>query len=121
MSNDPRQHPEHIQRARELRAERPEVEGLLWSKLRGNQTGFKFRRQHPIGNFIADFACLSEKLVIELDGQSHDGRHEYDAEREEVLKRNGWRVLRFWNVDVMKNLDDVVSEIIRFLTDNPLT
>jgi len=121
MNHDPQQHPDHVHRARALRSDRPEVEGLLWSKLRSNQTGFKFRGQHPIGNYIADFACLSEKLVIELDGQSHDGRHEYDAEREEVLKRSGWRILRFPNMDVMKSLDEVVSEILRFLTHNPLT
>jgi len=94
---------------------------VLWTKLRGSQTGFKFRRQHPIGTYIVDFACVAKRLVVEIDGQSHDGRSAEDIERENTLNSNGWRVIRFVDDDVLRHLDNVVAEIQRVLTLDALT
>jgi len=105
-----------IKRARELRTERPEVEAILWSRLRAKQLRVKFRRQHPIGPFITDFACVEKKLIVELDGQSHDGRHAEDETRTAHLRSLDWRVVRYWNMDVIDHLDDVVADIRRNLT-----
>jgi very-short-patch-repair endonuclease len=79
--------------------------------------GLRFRRQHPIGPFIADFACLKEKLVIEVDGPSHgtDEGKAYDARRTHFFKRNGWREMRVSNMDVYENLEGALSHIAREL------
>ena len=79
------------------------AEWLLWLALKGCKLdGLRFRRQHPIGDYIADFACLSEKLVVELDGATHDSpaAQAYDARRDAYLEGQGWRVLRLDNDDV---------------------
>lgn len=95
-----------IERARRLRRDATPAEKKLWSVLRGSGLGgFKFRRQQRIGPFIADFACQSARLVIEIDGDSHASQIDYDARRTEFLKREGYRVLRFANGDVMENLE----------------
>ena len=107
--------PKLIRRARELRQDRPEAEALLWSRLRAQQLGHKFRRQHPIGPFIADFACVPAMLVIEIDGKSHRDRQAEDEERTKSLDRLGWRVVRYTNLDVLNKLDAVVSDIARNL------
>ena len=99
-------------RARELRAGMTRAEVLLWQKLRGDQMlGLRFRRQEPIGNFIADFFCAAARLVVELDGDSHDGRADYDATRDEILAAEGYRTLRFRNEDVFRNLSGVLETI----------
>jgi len=121
LENNRKQHPPEIHRARELRERHPKTEVMLWSKLRGNQTGFKFRRQHPIGTYIVDYACIAKRLVIEIDGQSHENRSAEDLERENTLRLNGWRVIRFVDDDVLRHLDDVVAEIQRVLTLDALT
>ena len=72
----------------------------------------KFRRQHPVGPFVADFYCHDHKLVIELDGDSHEGRAEYDARRTEYLKAQGVRVVRFGNDDVIQDMDAVLTAIL---------
>ncbi|MFN4185767.1 MAG: endonuclease domain-containing protein [Hyphomonas sp.] len=103
-----------IKRARRLRREGTLPERLLWSKLRGGQlAGLKFRRQHPVGPFIADFACFELKLLVELDGHTHgtDSQIRRDASRTAYLSREGWHVVRFWNVDVMDSLDGVLQQI----------
>lgn len=84
---------------------------LLWYKLKNKSLGQKFRRQHSIGNFIADFYCPVKKLVIELDGSQHLDNEEYDKERTEYFESLGIRVIRFWNGDVNKNLDGVLMKI----------
>jgi len=90
-----------------------DVERILWRALRGKQLERnRFRRQHPIGQFIADFACIEQKLVIELDGGQHQEQLAYDEQRTVLLQAQGWRVLRFWNNDVLNNLDGVLSTIV---------
>ncbi|MEM7477975.1 MAG: DUF559 domain-containing protein, partial [Planctomycetota bacterium] len=89
-----------IETAKELRKSETKAESLLWELLRGKQPcGLKFPRQHPIDPYFADFACLSRKIVIELDGGYHDQTDEHDVKRQKRLQASGWRVLRFSNED----------------------
>jgi very-short-patch-repair endonuclease len=109
-----------IARARRLRRDATPAEKRLWSSLRGsNLGGTKFRRQQRLGPFIADFACQSARLVIEVDGDSHAEQIDYDARRTEFLVREGYRVLRFSNRDVMSNLEGVCRAIELALSGNP--
>ena len=97
--------------ARQLRREMTDAEQRLWYHLRNRALmGFKFRRQHPVGPYVVDFACLEVGLVVELDGGQHacDPR---DAPREAFLEARGFRVLRFWNNDVLQQAEDVLSAI----------
>lgn len=88
--------------------------------LKGKQMeGCRFRRQHPIGNYIADFACLEKKLIIELDGGQHQEQTDYDKARSEYLNAQGWQVLRFWNSDVMENFCGVLEVIAERLKSTP--
>ena len=104
------------ERARTLRREQTEAEHKLWQRLRGGQLdGAKFRRQHPIGRFIADFCCLERGLVVELDGAQHAQRAEQDRERTAFLEGAGYRVLRFWNGDVLRRQEAVLKVIARVL------
>jgi very-short-patch-repair endonuclease len=97
-------------RAGELRQNQTEAEAKLWSRLRAHRmAGVQFRRQHAIGNYIVDFCSPRRKLVIELDGSQHLDQAEYDSERTKFLEAKGYRVLRFWNNDVMKNIDKVLT------------
>jgi very-short-patch-repair endonuclease len=100
--------------ARKLRNDMPEAERRLWSRLRLKQLGgFRFRRQHTIGPFIADFACVEAMLVVELDGAQH-GREDAparDAARDKFIEEKGYLVLRFWNEAVVRRMDDVLNEI----------
>ncbi len=98
--------------ARTLRSGMTDTERKLWSGLRGEQMGVKFRRQHPLVNYIADFACLSPKLVVELDGSQHLVRQDYDAVRDAFLQRSGFDVLRFPSNDVFINFEGVL-EVVR--------
>jgi crossover junction endodeoxyribonuclease RuvC len=98
-------------RAREMRANQTNTEKLLWSKLRRKNINTRFRRQYPLYGFIVDFCCIEHRLVIELDGDSHAETVGYDAWRTEKLKERGYRVLRFFNDEVQKNLDGVVEAI----------
>lgn len=103
-------------RARTLRKNPTDVENKLWSYLRHRQIeGHKFRRQQPIGKYIVDFACMEEKLIIELDGGQHNERIDYDAERTVWLKSEGYQVIRFWNDEALKNIEIVMDEIYRAL------
>jgi very-short-patch-repair endonuclease len=103
--------PEKTARARSLRRAMTKAEWRLWYYMRGAGLGVSFRRQHPIGPYFADFYCAPLKLVIELDGGQHAQREDYDAARTAYLNRSGIQVLRFWNNDVMENLDGVCREI----------
>jgi very-short-patch-repair endonuclease len=99
-------------RARRLREYQTDVEGKLWSRLRDGQlSGVKFRRQHPIGPFIVDFCCLKKGLIVELDGGQHASRNSADERRTEFLEGLGYRVLRFWDNDVLGNFDGVLERI----------
>lgn len=109
-------HPDITQSARNLRQHMSGAEGRLWYLLRRKQLdGFHFRRQQPIGSFIVDFVCLKERLIIELDGGSHTETQGYDEVRTAWLKAKGYRVLRFWNNDVMGNQEGVVEMIFEAL------
>ncbi len=98
--------------AKELRSNLTNAETILWSRLRRHPT-FEFRRQHPIGSFVADFACVAVRLVIEIDGETHstEAQREYDEARTSFLKRQNWRVIRVWNDDVYKSLHEVLDLI----------
>ncbi|MEG3089470.1 endonuclease domain-containing protein [Sphingomonas sp. PB4P5] len=96
--------------AARLRRERTEVEDRFWQAVRNRQLdGFKFRFQHSIGPFVADFACLEAMLIVELDGGQHSA--EADARRTAYLERAGFEVLRFWNSDVIENLEGVAQVV----------
>ena len=102
--------------ARHLRKNPTDAEIRLWHQLRRRQLrGFRFRRQVPLGRYVADFVCLSEKLVIEIDGGQHSSRFDHDVRRTAWLAQNGFRVLRFWNNDVLENPEGVLETILRAL------
>src|SRR4030067_3471325 len=90
-----------------LRKNMSNAEQALWNVLRGRQvSGLKFRRQHPLGDYILDFVCLEYKLVIEVDGGQHGQQAGYDENRTQELHAAGFRVLRFWNNEVLKEIED---------------
>ncbi len=97
--------------ARALRRETTDSERKLWSRLRLEQMGVKFRRQHPLGNYVADFACLSPKLIVELDGSQHSQQAAYDAKRDEFFRNQGFVVLRFASNEPFLNLEGVLTRI----------
>ena len=107
-------------RARELRQTQTRPEATLWKLLRNRQLeGFKFCRQFPIGAYYADFCCRKAKLVVELDGQSHDDRAEYDALRDAALQSEGWRTIRISNRDLIHNPEGAWLSIEALLKENP--
>ena len=93
-------------------------ERRLWSRLRMQQLGIKFRRQHPLGNYIADFACLDPKLIVELDGSQHAKQLEYDKARDDFFRLNGFAILRFPTNEPFLNLDGVLTVIAAELSAN---
>jgi very-short-patch-repair endonuclease len=107
--------------AKQLRRELTDAEVILWSRLR-NWPLAKIRRQHPIGIYIADFACVAARLVIEVDGATHSSDTEvaHDAARTKYLGQRGWRVFRLANDEIYKNLDDVLAAIASLLPPPPL-
>ena len=105
-------------RGRWLRAESTEEERKLWKHLRAKRFGgYKFRRQHRIGPYFADFCCLKQRLVVELDGSQHAEHTTQDAVRTAYLAEQGYRVIRFWNEQVNREMDDVLEAIYAALTD----
>jgi very-short-patch-repair endonuclease len=98
--------------ARKLRRDMTDAERKLWFLLRDRRlAGFKFRRQVPVGPYVADFACFANRLVVEADGGQHaDSAH--DAERDAWLSAQGFRILRFWNSEILANAEGVVLRII---------
>lgn len=104
--------PATFQKARLLRKKMTPEELILWEKLKGKQIyNTRFRRQHPINKFIADFYCHAVKLVVELDGEIHLQQKEYDKERTLILKEFGIDVIRFSNLEIIRNIDIVVVQI----------
>ncbi|MBV8120395.1 MAG: endonuclease domain-containing protein [Alphaproteobacteria bacterium] len=104
------------EKARKLRQQATDAERRMWSALRDRRLAkYKFRRQHPIGPYIADFACTQFALVVEVDGGQH-ADSTADSRRTTFLQRQGWLVLRFWNNDVLSNTHGVIETILRALT-----
>jgi very-short-patch-repair endonuclease len=101
-----------LKNAKSLRGNQTEAEKLLWYNLRaGRFLNFKFKRQKPIDKYIVDFVCLEQKLIIKLDGGQHAEQLDADEKRTKFLESQGYRVLRFWNNDVINNLESVLEEI----------
>ncbi|WP_347264866.1 endonuclease domain-containing protein [Nitrobacter sp.] len=99
--------------ARRLRQSQTDAERMLWLRLRDRRlAGWKFKRQVPIDRFVVDFCCADGKLVIELDGGQHSIQVAQDAERTQALSAMGYLVLRFWNNDVLTNIEGVLGEIL---------
>jgi very-short-patch-repair endonuclease len=98
--------------AREMRKDMTEAEKALWARIRRQQVdGLRFRKQHPIGRYIVDFCCFESRLIIEVDGDVHDGREEYDRNRDAFLSGGGYSVLRFRNDEVLQRMDSVIEAI----------
>ncbi|WP_340117371.1 DUF559 domain-containing protein [Pelagibius sp. 7325] len=107
-----------MSQARALRRSQTTVEQKLWSRLRNRRLeGHKFRRQVPLGRYIVDFCCYDERLVVELDGSPHgdDQRRARDQERTLWLESRGFRVLRFWNFELLENMEGVLMRILETL------
>ena len=114
MINRARHH--HHGLARALRLKPTEAEKLLWKELRNRKlSGYRFRRQHTIGPFIADFCCVEARLVVELDGDRHVWRRRRDIRRTGRLKPAGYRVMRFWDREVLDNLPRILRRILQEL------
>jgi very-short-patch-repair endonuclease len=104
-------------RARRLRRDATKAEKMLWVRLRNRGfEGLKFRRQYPVGRYVVDFCCEQKALVIELDGGQHADAAEKDAERTRYLESQGFRVVRFWNNDVLGNLEGVLERLRERIT-----
>ena len=96
-----------------------DAERLLWRHLRNRElNGLKFRRQHPIGPFIVDFVCLDKKLVVEVDGGQHAKNFRRDSKRSDYLNDKGYRVLRFWNSEVLQESESVLQAILKVLSED---
>jgi len=105
--------------ARRLRLDSTDAERRLWAVLRDRRLArYRFRRQHPIGGFIVDFASTKHRLIVEADGSQH-ADNEADERRTVLLQDGGWRVIRFWNNDVLTNTEGVVETILRALQEDP--
>jgi very-short-patch-repair endonuclease len=112
MQKSKRTTPKLMHRAGELRADTTPAEAKLWAYLRIlREDGIRFRRQHAIGTYIADFCSPQRKIIIELDGSQHLDQEAYDAERTAFLEAKGFRVLRFWNRDVLNDIEGVLRAI----------
>lgn len=114
--------PQHRTHARRMRKALTDAELKLWNCLRAHRLdGLGFRRQLPILGYIVDFACPEHKLIIEIDGSQHadDAAIHYDQHRTETLQQNGWTVIRFWNDDVLHQIDDVCLHILRSIPKEP--
>ena len=102
-------------RARQLRTNQTDAERRLWSLLRNRRLqAYKFRRQHRLGNYFADFVCIEHRLIIEADGGQH-ADNAYDDRRSAWLESQGWRVIRFWNNDILANTEGVILSILKAL------
>jgi very-short-patch-repair endonuclease len=120
MPRPRRSNPTTMHRAGELRKELTPAERKLWAYLRGDKLeGINFRRQHAIGNYIADFCSPKARLIIELDGSQHLEQEEYDEERTKYLEKQGYKVIRFWNKQVMNDMNGVILAITNALNPHP--
>ena len=109
-----------IKFAKAMRHQPTNAETLIWTALRGARLqGFKFKRQQPIGVYIVDFVCFEHSLIIEIDGGQHGDEVSKDQARSDWLQSQGFRVMRFWNNEVIERKDDVLESIIRALREYP--
>ncbi len=107
-----------IKHVRALRKNQTRAEDIFWHEVRNRLfLNLKFRRQVPIGKYIADFVCEQEKLIIELDGDQHEQSEAYDEERTRVLENYGYRVVRYWNEDLYEGIDRVFEELSYLVGD----
>jgi very-short-patch-repair endonuclease len=105
--------------ARRLRRNMTGAERRLWARLRDHQLGgWAFRRQHPIPPYVADFACIDVRVVVEVDGGQH-AESKSDQKRDDFLASQGWRVIRFWNNDVLANTEGVLMQLLAALGPHP--
>jgi adenine-specific DNA-methyltransferase len=105
---------------KQLRREQTDAERKMWSLLRSRSLdGYKFRRQQPIGPYIADFCCFRPRLIVELDGGQHAEQVEYDERRTAFLESEGYQVVRFWDNQVLMEMDAVLEMILKTLTETP--
>lgn len=104
---------------RKLRSDATFPERLLWSRLRRKQLGPRFLRQRPVGDYVVDFTCPSAKLIVEVDGRSHDGHFDADMRRQADLESEGYTILRFSNDEVIDDVSAVVKKISAWLENNP--
>src|SRR5258708_15307816 len=103
-----------------MRAEPGGREKKLWARVRGRRRGgHKFKRQVLIGTYIADFVCIERKLIVELDGGQHAERRVSDEKRDALLRAQGFRVIRVWNIDLMENIDGVMDMVLEELERSP--
>ncbi|HVF25806.1 MAG TPA: endonuclease domain-containing protein [Anaerolineales bacterium] len=117
MPRAQRSNPKTKHKAIELRKESTPAESRLWSRIRNDQLGVAFRRQHSVGVYIPDFCSPKAKLIIELDGSQHFELEEYDQERTKYLESQGYKVIRFWNNHVTNNIDGVILAILHAMED----
>lgn len=109
-----------LTRAKELRTQQTMIEQRLWYHLRAHRfMGLKFKRQKPIGRYIADFVCLELRLIIEIDGGQHAEQTEYDQVRDTWLRSEGYIVLRFWNNEVLQQMEGVLEQIRNVVLQPP--
>lgn len=108
-----------LARSRHMRSEPTDAENKLWVRLRRNALGVKFKRQYVVRGYIVDFGCPERQLIIEVDGGQHAETRAYDERRSSVLAKDGFRVLRFWNTDVLENIDGVLESIMQALQQPP--
>jgi len=107
------------EKRRRLRKDQTKAESLLWKHIKAKKLGCKFRRQCQIGPFIVDFCCYSNRFIIELDGNIHEGRQEQDRKRQQYLEAQGFFVLRILNDRIFEDLDSVLANIINTVGNLP--
>jgi very-short-patch-repair endonuclease len=115
------QHSSEIIRGKTLRKNMPFCERLFWSEIRNQKLGYKFRRQHQIGKYYADFACVEKRVVVELDGEQHARPKDlnYDSIRTDFIKANGWTIIRIPNADVRGYLDEIIG-LLKMVLDGEI-
>jgi len=106
-----------LARSRQMRSEATAAERKLWQNLRRANLGVKFKTQYAARGYIVDFYCPQQRLIIELDGGQHAESIEYDERRSSILGKDGFRVLRFWNSDVLENIEGVLESIMQALQE----
>ena len=117
MPRKPRSNPKTKYQALQLRKKPTPAERKLWARIRNDQLGVTFRRQHAVENYIPDFCSPKAKLIIELDGSQHLDQEEYDEARTRSLEQLGYKVIRFWNNDVINKIEDVILAITNAIQD----